>query len=101
MLRPDGISDLNVLQDRTRNGRGYPGAPPITLCAFDILVRQAHHEHAAGQAQGAARETARRRAEGGTEYVGHLAQSKLRPTSLEEMGDSQLLADLQRQHYGN
>jgi hypothetical protein len=38
VLRPDGTSDFNLLQERARKRRGYPGAPPVTLTAFDILV---------------------------------------------------------------
>lgn len=38
VLGPDGVSDFNLLQERARRRRGYPGAPPVTLCAFDILV---------------------------------------------------------------
>jgi ATP-dependent DNA ligase len=38
VLRPDGTSDFNLLQERAKRRRGYPGAPPVTLTAFDILV---------------------------------------------------------------
>lgn len=38
VLGPDGVSDFNRLQERARRRRWYPGAPQVTLCAFDILV---------------------------------------------------------------
>jgi ATP-dependent DNA ligase len=38
VLRADGTSDFNLLQERARKRCGYPGAPPVTLTAFDILV---------------------------------------------------------------
>lgn len=38
VLRPDGTSDFNSLQERASRRRLYPGAPPVTLCAFDLLV---------------------------------------------------------------
>ena len=38
VLRPDGTSDFNAFQDRVRRRRWYPGAPQVTLCAFDLLV---------------------------------------------------------------
>ena len=38
VLGPDGVSDFNALQERARRRRLYPGAPPVALCAFDLLV---------------------------------------------------------------
>jgi bifunctional non-homologous end joining protein LigD len=38
VLRPDGTSDFNAFQERARRRRWYPGAPVVTLMAFDILV---------------------------------------------------------------
>lgn len=38
VLRPDGTSDFNLLQERARRRRWYPGAPVVTYCAFDLLV---------------------------------------------------------------
>lgn len=38
VLREDGTSDFNALQERARRRRWYPGAPRVTLCAFDLLV---------------------------------------------------------------
>lgn len=38
VLREDGTSDFNALQERARRRRWYPGAPRATLCAFDLLV---------------------------------------------------------------
>lgn len=40
VLRPDGTSDFNLLQERARRRRLYPGAPAVTLCVFDLLVHQ-------------------------------------------------------------
>lgn len=39
VLREDGTSDFNLLQGRARRRRLYRGAPMVTLCAFDLLVR--------------------------------------------------------------
>lgn len=39
VLRPNGTSDFNLLQERARRRRWYPGAPNVTLCAFDLLMR--------------------------------------------------------------
>lgn len=36
--REDGTSDFNLLQERARRRKWYPGAPRVTYCAFDILV---------------------------------------------------------------
>jgi bifunctional non-homologous end joining protein LigD len=33
-------SDFNQLQERARRRRWGPGAPQVTLCAFDILVQK-------------------------------------------------------------
>ncbi|TFZ04567.1 hypothetical protein EZ242_02120 [Ramlibacter rhizophilus] len=38
VLREDGTSDINQLQSRARRRRRVPGAPPVTLCCFDLLV---------------------------------------------------------------
>lgn len=38
VLRPDGTSDFNLLQERARRRRSYPGAPQVTYCVFDLLV---------------------------------------------------------------
>jgi bifunctional non-homologous end joining protein LigD len=38
VLREDGTSDFNQLQSRARRSRRVPGAPPVTLCCFDLLV---------------------------------------------------------------
>lgn len=38
VLRPDGTSDFNLLQERARKRRAYPGCPVVTYCVFDILV---------------------------------------------------------------
>jgi ATP-dependent DNA ligase len=38
VLRPDGTSDFNLLQERARRRRWYPGAPVVTYCVFDLLV---------------------------------------------------------------
>lgn len=38
VLRPDGVSDFNAFQERARRRRWYPGAPRVTLCAFDLLI---------------------------------------------------------------
>lgn len=38
VLRPDGVSDFNAFQERARRRRWYPGAPQVTLCAFDLLL---------------------------------------------------------------
>ena len=38
VLRPDGTSDFNLLQERTRRRKWYPGAPVVTYCVFDLLV---------------------------------------------------------------
>lgn len=40
VLRSDGTSDFNLLQARARKRKQYPGGPPVTYCAFDLLV---HH----------------------------------------------------------
>ncbi len=40
VLRPDGTSDFNLLQERARSRRWYPGAPPVTFAVFDILVHR-------------------------------------------------------------
>lgn len=39
VLRPDGTSDFNLLQERARRRKWYPGAPVVTYCVFDLLVR--------------------------------------------------------------
>jgi len=38
VIGPDGVSDFNKMQERARHRRWYPGAPQVTLCAFDLLV---------------------------------------------------------------
>lgn len=38
VLRPDGTTDFNLLQERARRRRGYPGAPRVGLAAFDLLM---------------------------------------------------------------
>lgn len=38
VLRPDGTSDFNLLQERAGHRRNYPGASQVTFCAFDLLV---------------------------------------------------------------
>jgi bifunctional non-homologous end joining protein LigD len=38
VLREDGTSDFNLLQERARRRRWYPGAPLVTLACFDLLV---------------------------------------------------------------
>lgn len=38
VLREDGTSDFNLLQERARRHRLYSGAPRVTLCAFDLLM---------------------------------------------------------------
>lgn len=38
VLRPDGTSDFNLLQDRARRRKWYPGAPVVTYCVFDLLA---------------------------------------------------------------
>lgn len=38
VLREDGTSDFNVLQERARKRRWYPGGPAVTYCAFDLLI---------------------------------------------------------------
>nr|WP_236589991.1 hypothetical protein [Ramlibacter aurantiacus] len=38
VLRPDGTSDFNLLQARARRRRRDPGAPPVVLCCFDLLL---------------------------------------------------------------
>lgn len=40
VMRPDGTSDFNLLQERARRRKWYPGAPVVTYCVFDLLV---HH----------------------------------------------------------
>lgn len=40
VLRPDGTSDFNSLQERAKRRRLYPGAPAVTMCAFDLLVHE-------------------------------------------------------------
>lgn len=40
VMREDGTSDFNRLQERARRRKWYPGAPPITLAVFDILVHE-------------------------------------------------------------
>lgn len=39
VLRPDGTSDFNLLQERARRRRAYPGCPAVTYCVFDLLVQ--------------------------------------------------------------
>lgn len=39
VLRPDGTSDFNLMQERARRRRLYPGAPSVTYCVFDLLMR--------------------------------------------------------------
>lgn len=38
VLGEHGVSDYNRLQERARHRRWYPGAPAVTLCAFDLLI---------------------------------------------------------------
>lgn len=38
VLRPDGTSDFNQLQDRARRRRPYPGCAAVTFCVFDLLI---------------------------------------------------------------
>jgi len=38
VLGEHGVSDFNLLQERARHRRWYPGAPAVTYCAFDLLV---------------------------------------------------------------
>lgn len=39
MLRPNGTSDFNLLQERAKRRKWYPGTPVVTYCVFDLLVR--------------------------------------------------------------
>ena len=38
VLRDDGTSDFNLLQERVRKRKWYASAPRVTYCAFDLLV---------------------------------------------------------------
>ncbi|WBY01535.1 hypothetical protein PE066_19045 [Ramlibacter tataouinensis] len=38
VLREDGTSDFNLLQERARCRRWYPGVHRVTFCLFDLLV---------------------------------------------------------------
>lgn len=38
VLRDDGTSDFNLLQERARRRKWYPGAPTVTYCVFDLLA---------------------------------------------------------------
>jgi len=38
VLGENGVSDFNLLQERARHRRWYPGAPAVTLCVFDLLL---------------------------------------------------------------
>jgi bifunctional non-homologous end joining protein LigD len=38
VLRADGTSDFNLLQERARRRKWYAGAPVITYCVFDLLA---------------------------------------------------------------
>ncbi len=60
VLRPDGTSDFNLLQERARRRKSYPGAPQVTLCAFarqSLPARGALRPLAQGQAGGLAGRT--------------------------------------------
>jgi bifunctional non-homologous end joining protein LigD len=38
VLGADGVSDFNRMMERARRRRWYSGAPPVALCAFDLLL---------------------------------------------------------------
>jgi len=40
VLRADGTSDFNMLQERARRRRHFSGAPAVTYCVFDLVT---HH----------------------------------------------------------